>query len=647
MSLRDWQSVEISEFGGPWTRQDPPSVPPTRALAATNIEYSAGQIITRRGFETFASLGESVSSMYNWVQGPQGAIPTGNALSYINPTSATCKLLPNVANAGLVETLFNQSQMVNAIQTQAGVSLFTAPIKADGSSAGQARVTRVRVAEINTDKAFYGPLTNTFTVAEDAEVSDQVTAGTRRFAYRVLTRNGFLGRLCPADLDGNALPVTFSTQGGFAYDITFPSTYWPVEASRVYMYMTTADNLQAYYEIPGANFAVPGGMSFGFTLEVDISDDTLAARSTPLDLAAISSLMTMDSAGFGPFNPFYVAELGNRMGYLYTDPFGNDTAAISEPDDHQYIPADTNLLFLPGFRKMTAMVKLNQVIYVFGPNWTYATSDPGTSPVEWPLLDLVDANIGTPAPKGISRNPSQGWVWVAHPNGLYLFPGGQYPDRPISYYVAEWGTINWDALDQIEVVDYPFDQIVVVRCATGTDTVANKLFVFNYAQGKDPEVVHFSVWPATNGAVTAIETVRDPDTKAQALMIFDNVSEAVLRQMQRSEDDWWKDAGVGYESRYKHAFLPAKGTMPGQVCYHHGAQVRVTGSNTLQITAYTMDNARSYPCAPVHLDTEPGIDVLRRFELKNEGASVEFSSDGGWFQISHMKQYFSPWLSHR
>ena len=49
---------------------------------------------------------------------------------------------------------------------------------------------------------------------------------------------------------------------------------------------------------------------------------------------------------------------------------------------------------------------------------------------------------------------SQGFAVVAHTTGLYVFSGGSYTTRPISYYnEPEWKRINWNYATSVQVVD--------------------------------------------------------------------------------------------------------------------------------------------------------------------------------------------------
>ena len=642
MSFREWRHRTISQMRGPRTRPDAVDVPKGRALDALNVEYDAESVRSRHGFATLHSLSEKAAALHNWIKNVEGATPTGNALLYVAPDTTKSRMIPNLASPSPID-LFTQADMASAVHAESGVQVMVAPLKANGTSAGQCRVVRAYGAAVNVDKAFHGPSTFSFTATDHASAGN-VTAGSHRVAYRVLTRNGYLAPLSPTP-SGVFTPVSVTATGDQRIQFGFTSISWPIEAAQVFMFMTTTTNLNRYYRVPDANFAVPGGGSpYTYSAYIDISDLELETVGAAVESDELN-LFAQNYLGVGPFNPHSVAELGNRMAYIATVE-GIDQMYASEPNQHQVITADQHVVSLPGFRRIVAAAMIRSAIYILGPNWTYVTTDNGRKPVEWPAIQIVDGQIGTPAPRGVSVNTAQGYMWVAHPNGMYLFSGGKYPDRPVSWFVQDWwARINWSNPTDIEVVDQPHLQRVLVRAPLDGTPLRDYLFVFDYTVGVSPEEINFTPWKLAAGALSGVAVYEHPTTKRLELMTATSAG-LLLRQKQPTDTTPYADQAGAFTTTYQPAYQPERGADVGQVLRFHAFDARVRGSGTLLVTAYGADPAKTFSTS-LTLTATPGKDQSKRLALQSEAASLKFSTESGWFNLSWLKVYFTPWIWHR
>lgn len=649
MPTEEYKSVTITDFRGPWTRVEASDVPSEGALLAENVEWDPGQIRSRYGFTSLFAAGEPMGAMCDWIRGTgiDLVFPTGRALTFINPTTHKARIAPNLSSFSAVD-LFTLSDMVAADFAFAGTRQFIAPLKADGTSAGQCRIVQAYGSAIQTDKAFQGPISATLTAVENSNVSVN-DAGVHRFAYRIQSRTGFTGPLCPV-VSGTFAPVEVTLVGGKQVVLTVNTT-WPAEASLVFFCVATPANLNDWYQLSSAGVAVPGGSAYSASFIVDINDDDI--RGTAINVTDEASLFTQDASGNGPFNPYNVVEVGERMGYIATVT-GIDTMFVSEPSKHQVFTADQHGLVLPGFRKMTTGAMLLSSLFIIGPKWTYATSDNGDKPVNWPAMRLVDGAIGTPAPRGVSANPSTGYMWVASTGGLYLFEGGAYADKPVSYYVDDWwGRINWDNPGLLEVKDFPHKQKVAVKAVLrasvdGSSPAGTYLLVFDYTKGTDPEKVAFTPWTFKGFTVGAIENGVNPTTNAQEIWIASGNSSFtnVYRQKSSAIDasPFLDDFGGG-GGRYETALSPPiKARGVGKTFQHHGAHLRITGGGGINLTLKGIGGKKSAILRPVVLETEPGKEILRRGHIVSEAASllIETNSDTSYFILSAVQNYFTP-----
>lgn len=639
MSLRDYRTTETTTFRGPWTALEESDTPQEGALYAQNVEYQPGAVKTRYGFGQLLNPNEPIWSMFNWVTTPGTISTSGNWLFYINPTTAYAKAYWNIASPSGSEpySLFNQTNMVAASWASGGTRVYAAPLKSDGTSAGQCRVISTYGAAINVDKAFIGPVTATPVVTEPS--TGDVTAGLHRLGFIVLTRTGHFGSISSQH--------EFTAAGSKNIQIVYtPSGAWPTEAAAVYPVMTTAANLNRWFLVPSAYVAVPGGSSFAATVTISVSDDDLSAVGT--DVTDNLSLMTQNESGVGPFDPTVVLEVNNRMGYIHTHE-GVSQIAISEPEKPQHITSDQHVLTLPGQRQMVTGFMLPNGLYLLGPSWTYYTSDNGEVPVLWPVMQLVDGQIGTQSPRGVAANSSQGYAWVASQRGLERFEGGVYASRPVSYYVSDWWRrINWSAGVHVEVVDEPHAHRVRVKVPLDTATTANYLFTFDYSNGVSPEMIAFSADYIGSFNIGAIAVGKSPTTGRLELWLSRATAGKILRQKNSADASPYDDDSAAIDSIYETSLTPPK-VDAGQVRSFHGAHFRVKGSGSMAVTAYGIDRTKNTASTAITLSTTPGQEPLRQWYLTSEAQSVRVRTNaaGSYFALSALKQYWKEWVSRR
>ena len=642
MSLAEWLSINLSKFRGARTRPDVESVPLPFGVEAVNVEFDGDEVRTRTGFARYLAIGEPSAAIYNWVKNPDGFLQTGNGLFFINPTTTKARIIYDLST-GTAYDLFTLATMVDAMYAESGVQVFIAPLKSDGTSAGQCRVVRTYGAVVNVDKAFLGPIAAALVVTNSA-TDGNVTEGVHRFAYRILSRNGFLGPLCPIS-GGTFSPATLDATGGKQASYSMTDVAWPAEASQVYIYMTTVSNPYRWYRLDDISHGVPGGETSSISGTIDVSDDTLEANHTVVADDELN-MLTQDPSGNGPFNPHGVVEIGNRIGYIATLS-GYDHLFVSEPENFQRITLDQHVVTLPGFRRMTTARTMRGVTYIFGPNYTYATSDNGLKPVEWPPVQPINMAVGTPAIHGVSLNTVGNFMWVAHPNGLFYFDGA-YTETPVSHFVeSHWRRINWNAPAAISVLDDPYNQRVLVRAPLDSATVATHILCFSYRRGISHEEIDFSLWEFDTTNMRSLGIVKNHSSGLQELMQAGlwGSTERILRQMNIQETSPHLDNTAAFDSSYRTAFAAPVGA--GEVAKWHAAHLTVRGEGLMDVTVHGPSSAKTYTPAAISLEPAPAVDVLRRTPLNAEAASFNFSVASGWFALSKVRMYWSRWISNR
>lgn len=648
MNLREYQHAAVTEFRGQWTSTEPTDIPATHALDAANVQYRPGEVLTRAGFGVFYSLGERARSLYNWVRNTTTAIPTGNALIYIAPSSGKARIIPDLSSP-TPSDLFTLTNMTNAVIVQAGVQAFIAPLLDNGTSAGQLRIIRAFGAAINVDKAFIGPMTATPVVTE-TWTAGECTPGLHKWAYLVESRNGGMSRLCPVSgaPSDTFSPVSATLEGDKQVSVGWTATY-AAEASLVHLCMTTARNPDRWYRVPGATLAVMAGVPFPLTFTVSISDESLDGLAT--EVTDRQDGFCQDSSGNGPFNPHAVVEIGNRMGYM-TTLNGNDLIYVSDPNDPQAITANKHRVYLPGFRKMTAAIEMGGALYVWGPSWTYAKGITTDYPVNWPEATLVDGQIGAGGPHCVDANAAMGYVFVANPSGLWLFNGGSYAEKPMSYNQDDlWRRINWTTPTKIIVKDMPSVNKVRVWAPIDAATDPNYCFTFDYQLGASPEAVAFSLDSIAGRSVDGMCLFKNPSTSQMEVMLSAKESTKLLRELDTAEANWWLDEGTwAITSFYETALLPGLPTGLSKLLNFIGVDLRIRGSGLYSLSVKTLDAVRNLVYPNKSLESAPGREIFRGLErgVRAESISVRVANSGaGWWSLSTVKVYFREWMAKR
>ncbi len=641
MSISELDHVQVADFGGPWPRLEASDVPIEQSLLALNCEYNPGQVGTRRGFKQVWNPNEPMNSMFDWVSS------NGNYLIYYNATSGKVRLVDNLASPSPAD-LYTQAGAAGASITSNGTRVFIAHFDPSSAGVGQCRVVGKYGASINTDKAFLGPLTVKPTLVDTGTGS--VTAGVKRVGYILQTRNGYVGKLSPTT-SGGTFDITSTVTATGGKTITFAiTTTWPTESAVLYPIMTTSDNLDRYFIVPGLSYATPGGTSWAISATIDISDADLASTGT--DVTDNLQLLTQDVSGNGPFSPFHVGEFGLRTTYL-TEITGISQAYVSDASAAQKITADRNVVYLPGFRQMKGQFSLGKVWYVLGPHWTYAFEDSSEFPVNWAEPRSVDGSIGVPAPRCVTVNASQGFAWVAHQTGLWLFSGGAYQTRPISYYYEpDWKRIKWSAAATIQVIDNKDKQQVYVLAPLDSATQPSHILMFDYSNGTDPDKVKPSTWNIVGYAPGCGCIVENPTTKLLELWLGNSAAGAVGRQMNSADTSQYADFTTGaIDWQFETALMPGLNLDLGRVYHHYATQTRVQGVGTFSGTAYGIDRTKSvaWPTG-ITLSALPGQVYTKRYpRLRSESVSYRFTMNAAnsYCILSMVDHYYKPGPSFR
>ena len=107
-------------------------------------------------------------------------------------------------------------------------------------------------------------------------------------------------------------------------------------------------------------------------------------------------------------NPHILIPFGSRMVYI-VDIFDSaalgkvSTLLVSEVSRPQWVTFDLHSLTLPGGLSIRAALVMNNILYVFGPAWTFAYSDNLQFPASWAQPIQIDVQIGVNAPACVTN----------------------------------------------------------------------------------------------------------------------------------------------------------------------------------------------------------------------------------------------------
>lgn len=637
-------------FRGPWTRLEPTDVPSTQALLSLNCEYNQITAETRQGFKQFWNVGKALSSIINWIKIPDLQSTLGNYLFVYSLTDSKVQYVPDLTAPALNDAYSVTAEGISGVSY--GQQFFLAAYTSGSIGAAQGRVFgNYPFTGPVVDKLFQGPISTVPTLANSGSGSN-VTAGLHRVGYIITTRNGFAGKISPALSDGSFdTSSSITAPGGQAIDVTINPPTWPDDASFIQLVMTPASNPAAYYLVPYSTFAVVGGASFPINLTIDISDDDLI---TGIDVTNNQNLLTQDTLGAGPFNPFKLVSYGGRVVYFTYDANGYPVFYASEVDAGQQITEQYHKRGLPGFQQITTGFVLRSVLYVCGPNWTYSFEDTGGYPGTWPSATLIDGGVGSVSIDGAVVSPSGDFAVVAHTSGCYVFTG-VYDKLPISYMVEpDWARINWAVAQTIRITVNPAKKQILVAVPLDGATSPSHLMMFDYTNGLTANTVMYSLWNlADSGYPRGLCVFQNPTTKKQETLISRGTAGKMLRQMNPTDDaNPYRDdtSGVGGTTGSKYQTAPYPEGRIATVYKHLAEGVRILGNGNMQPTSYSEDNGIAVTWSnPIVMSSSPKKEYYRQFDLNAERCSTLFSISGvdKYFILSAIRHEYQDWALRR
>lgn len=641
---------DIQDFRGPVLLGDVVDGP--YCLDAQNVEFVDTGVQTRRGFGQAWNPSVAIIAMYNWLQSQY------NRVIYLTSAGAVvARDLVTPANTYNLVTGLTAALGLSCVP--AGFRIYMAFFKERSSNPGNPQTAypvRIWDGTLNTgvpnvEIAFSPPMATTAVAINYTEPgAGVVTAGDHNFGFLILTWNGGTPPPSPWSA-GSFVPTTVTAAGSTYLNVVVdPTANWPSYVQSVQLIMTTADNPDRYYIVPGS-VAVIRDSSTPASFDVNVDDVTLQLYEEIIPGSGNDyfSVFQYDGTLSGPFGAMKLIGYGSRMTYIY-EGLGPDLItsasyiAFSNPGMPQFATLAQNVLSLPEFRQCITGFVLGDVIYLLGPGWTYAFSDNGLTPVQWSQPRLVSGAIGSPFVNGVLSNPTRGYAWVADRSGLYFFTGSSYPVRPSSYFQGpDWQRINWLAeVDSMEILDDVENRIVMVKAPLDESDTANYWMVWDYTIGPTPETIRYcGLWFIDSFSPGGLAPVLNPTANSMEIWSARRTAGNVLRFKDWTEDDLYEDDGAGIDDLYTYGYFP-KGVQT-EVMDHMGADLRIRGNGTALLTANSLDDQNPQPMPSITLSSSPSRRYFRACNKQNEGVSYSISTGavaGSYFVLTALRAFW-------
>lgn len=660
--LLDCKYADTTDFGGPNLLSDEEDISAPQGISCRNVEYVEGQVrIPRRGFTQVWNPNKVLRVLYSWVQQQY------NRLIYLNSSN---QVVARDLTDHTELTLLTGITAAGMTFAQAGYRLYMAFFDNDGASSIACKVWdgTAPTGGPQVEDAFQPTLTTADLLGGDnwgtftEPSAGSVTVGQHMFAVVPTTFNGFQTQPGPTDF-GAFTPRAFTAAGSKIIHISLsPATVWPLWVNKLQIAMTTVENPSRWFLVPGAIWFVTRGSGTAATFDIDIDDVTLTGGGPTEITDTLFNLYTATT---------YVHCLiayNNRNVYL-TRTVGPDlyslvgTILISEPFQPQYVIPSQNLLNLPEFRDCLTGFALGSTLYICGPSWTYAFTDNLRVPVLWSPPRRVSGSIGSPFIRGVSANDAKGYAWVADRTGLYFFDGSVFPIIPCSYeQQPDWDRINFSAgQNMLRVLDSPDDRLIMVRAPLDGATISTHILVWDYTDGVTTKKIKYcGLWNiAAFSGVGDFEIVQAAVSKAKQLWISRGDAVGDVKRLKSIKDGdatptapgaLYDDDTQGIDSAYR--LLAASNSADG-VMQQVGAGFRIRGQGQININAYSFDQVRVTPLAPITSEENsmaPGQRHLRLLDEQSEAVSYEVNNGAApnvfayWAAI---RTYYTTFMKER
>jgi hypothetical protein len=582
--------ANVEDFNGLFDRGELDKVPDDHASALLNMQHPQQSVAVREGTTIVQTCG-SVNRIFVYKKTGETSrllfLIAGSIYDSTNPTVPILTITGMTDFAAL--NLFNRAYISphDGIEGLAGESVYVY----DG--------TTCRVAA--------GIRPTGFTMTAAAGTGTKIDEGAHLFAICFETASGHLTRPGPESY------VVFSAAGGAGATISNIIAGPTGTAARVLLgtkaiaeYSGNPDEYE-FFIIPDGRVA--GNSATPASITVDFYDADLVESADYL-----FDLLSTIPAGIG------LAEYKGKMiswgedgdsGLVRISTTGNPES-FSEIDG--FITTDTREV---GGVKSCFVYR--ETLFINKSYQTYATSDNGSAPTSWQLLD-IDGGVGSSilgvATVNESKKVTNDAAIIASHSGLWLFNGlFAYPQ--LSWKIDSlWLRINKQYFDKVQVVQDPVNTRIYILVPLDNATEPSHMILAEYCDGLSPQNIHFGLWQFP-WKPTAIAAYIDASTLKPILYIGSSDN-----NIYKLDDTKTTDNTVTIPWYYQTAYFSATS---GAIGHFNGIRLRGRGAGPITINLYGEDSITTVAPPTITITSAPGLEYARIFNFQNEKCSVKLS----------------------
>ena len=270
---------------------------------------------------------------------------------------------------------------------------------------------------------------------------------------------------------------------------------------------------------------------------------------------------------------------------------------------------------------------------------TYVTQTNGESAIFWNFTD-IDLAKGTTCHgvaliESTDGSNTNDLALVCDRQGLYAFTGTFNENMELSWPITKlWKRINKRALHTIEAVVSSIMEAVYIAVPLDDALTPSHVLYADFSAGMSAEFIRWCIWkfpvPPTTIAVVP---------EQGALSTYFRYASTDLNRFDRNlRND--RDEAIECHARFAYT---ATG-YPSQVNHYCGVALFAVGLGELELTGYSLRDARVFDFPRYQLRAKPEFYLTRGFSVNTEKLSVEIRNTlpDQWFRVSSYTIFCKP-----
>lgn len=625
MSIRNQQVINLTNFGGRFSRGMDDAAPPNHFIDEKNLEFRHNSVKSRSGF----ALSESSTGgwdgsvlrvrQFNRVDGTVQKLILDSSFNIWDDTSNfSVPVLTVVDMIDFAVTVMFDRAYISPHDGKVGLPSEFVYVY-NSTPGGGASVPARIAAGIAPDSSMQIVL---------GFLAGQTDLGLHLYSVAYETESGFI---TPFSVGVQIIQMNFSISGPNLFPYSFQTI--PIgPAGTIARHLVMTPKLLTYDGNPETQpwFFMPGG-------RIDNNTDTTSSGFDFPDSQLITSanylLFQRAQIPAGCFLTQYAARLivggiqPTQVNITNANTVTPGVALVSGAGDPESISQLFGFVICDpgdaGYNIQNA-VDLRGILYITKSDRTYATSDNGQEPSSW-QISIIDAGIGAEA-NSISKmvavtGVSQDIFLVGNRSGLFQFAGAYSPLALTWKILEDWRRINSQFFYRIQVAVDPYDNRIFIVVPLDDSEYPSHLIYGDYKNGLSPDSIRWSIWEFP-WEPTSIELLINQTTHAVSVLVGsrDNSIYSYLSTLYHDESDCGNQIIESYGK-----LGPSTFAQDGEVCHFNALRFRAVGAGNLRLDLFGKDDVVQVLAVPaLPLVTNPGRELTRYVNIVSEDLHLKF-----------------------